>query len=318
MGWTIKTWCLQKIKNMKNLYIQCIVFLAVLSIFSCKEDKEENEKTPGPANTSVIKKAGDANLNISFLLDLSDRIDPKKYPNKSMEFYERDVAYIKSVSEAFDTHMRNKKVRQMNDQIQVFFDPEPQNNNVNAISKNLKFLINRQNASLELLDEIKNTYASKPLEIYELAINDNNFIGSDTWRFFKDKVKDYSIEEDHRNILVIFTDGYIYHENTKMKEGNKTSYITPQVIRNYGLNTKAWQEKMEKNEYGYIPATTNLQNLEVLVLGINPDPKNPYEKEVIMKYWTDWFEAMEVGRYEIKTADLPSDLDKIIKTFILK
>lgn len=302
---------------MKKIFNLSITFLIVLSSISCKNDKPEDKNETKIPTSSELKPSANENLNISFLLDLSDRINSKKYPNASMEYYLRDVAYIKSVSEAFDLHMRSKKVRQMKDQMQVFFDPEPLNSNINSISHSLKYTVDRSNASLELLDEIKNIYATKPLEIYDLAIKDNNFVGSDTWRFFKDKVKDYSISEDHRNILVIFTDGYIYHENTKMKEGNKTSYITPQVIRNYTLNTNNWEEKMEKKEYGFIPATSNLENLEVLVLGLNPDPKNPYEKEVLMKYWKDWFENMGVGRYEIKTADLPADLDKIIKAFIL-
>lgn len=284
---------------------------------SCEEDKKENQEKV--VSTDLVTKNGKGdNLNISFLLDLSDRIDPKKYPNESMQYYLRDVGYIKSVSEAFDNHLRAKKVRQMNDKIQVFFDPEPKNQNINSISKDLRYSVKRGNASLELLDEIKQTYASKPLEIYDLAIKDNLYVGSDTWKFFKTKVKDFCIEEDYRNILIILTDGYIYHQDTRMKEGNHTSYITPQIIRNNKLNDKRWKDIMTEKEFGFIPATQGLENLEILVLGINPDPKNPYEEEVIRKYWSDWFNAMEVGRYDIKTADLPSNMDKIIKEFILK
>lgn len=256
-------------------------------------------------------------LNISFLLDLSDRIDPTKYPNESMQYYLRDVAYIKSVSEAFDTHLRTKKVRQMNDKMQVFFDPEPQNQNINSISNDLRYSVERENASLEYLDKIKNAYATNPLKIYELAIRDDKYVGSDTWKFFKTKVKDFCIEDNYRNILIILTDGYIFHEDTKMKEGNLTTYLTPQEIRNYKLNDKGWEDKMVDKEFGFIPATHGLENLEILVLGINPNTKNPYEEDVIRKYWSNWFDTMEVGRYDIKTAGLPSNMDKIIKEFIL-
>ena len=286
-------------------------------MLSCADEKKEDHKE-GEFNESVATPADNENLNISFLLDLSDRINPKKYPNESMQYYLRDVAYIKSVSEAFGQHLRTKKVRQMNDKIQVYFDPEPQNPNINSISNELRFSIKRENASLELLDKIKNTYSTKPIEIYNLAIKDNQYVGSDTWKFFKTKVKDYCIEDNYRNILIILTDGYIFHKDTKMKDGNQTSYLTPQLIRSFNLNDKDWENKIEEKEYGFIPATTNLENLEVLVLGINPDPKNPYEEEVIRRYWSDWFDAMKVGRYEIKTAGLPSNMDKIIKEFILK
>ncbi|KGL62930.1 hypothetical protein PHEL85_2726 [Polaribacter sp. Hel1_85] len=199
----------------------------------------------------------------------------------------------------------------------MYFDPAPLNENINRISSQLKYHISRDNVNLELLDEIKEVYSFRPKEIYELAIEDNLYIGSDTWRFFKNKVKDYCIEENYRNILVILTDGYIYHRNTKIIEDNQTSYLTPQDIRKFKLTSRNWKERIEKENYGFIPAVENLNNLEVLVLGINPDKKNAYEQDVIVKYWNDWFKVMKVNKYEIKNAGLPSNMDKIIKDFIL-
>lgn len=293
----------------------CFIFF-LLILTSCGKDTDK-KGTQQKSNKPGDKNIRSNNLNISFLLDLSDRINPSKYPNPTMEYHLRDVAYIKSVSEAFDTHLRNKKVIQMKDNIQLFFEPEPLNQNINSISNSLKYSITRENVSLELLHNIKEVYATKPLEIYELAINDDEYVGSDTWRFFKTKVNDYCIQEGYRNILIILTDGYIYHKDSKMKEDNLTSYITPQEIRNNKLNTKDWRSIMVSKNLGFIPATDNLSNLEILVLGINPDNKNPYEEDVIMKYWRDWFNAMNVGRYDIKTSELPSNLDKVIKDFIL-
>lgn len=65
-------------------------------------------------------------------------------------------------------------------------------------------------------------------------------------------------------------------------------------------------------------ANDDLSDLEILVLGINPNNKNRYEEDVIIKYWTDWFTQMKVKKYDIKTAQLLSDLDQIIKNLILK
>lgn len=234
-----------------------------------------------------------------------------------MEFYLRDVAYIKSVSEAFYIHLEKKKVRHMNDKIQIYFDPEPLNANIDRISNDLRFNIKRENASLDLLNDVKKSYAADPQELYELAIKDNKYIGSDTWRFFKTKLKDYCIEEGYRNILVVLTDGYIYHKDTKIRDGNLTTYLTPQIIREFKLNTNNWNDRFLKGNFGFLPATENLENLEILVLGINPDKKNNFEEDVIIRYWTEWFNSMNVGRFEIKTTALPTDMDKIIKDFIL-
>ena len=300
---------------MKQINTTFLVLLVILT--ACKEDSKEYSVDIEERTDKTLKRNSNDNLNISFLLDLSDRISPDEHPNSAMEYYQRDVAYIKSVSEAFDTHLRGKKVRAMNDKIQLYFDPEPSNQNINTISNNLKYNINRKNVTLSVLDEIKNNYATSPKAIYDLAIADNKYVGSDTWRFFKSKVNDYCIEENYRNILVVLTDGYIYHKNTKIKEDNLTTYLTPSFIREVKLNNKNWEAKINDQQFGFIPAAHDLSNLEILVLGINPDNKNPYEEDLIKKYWSDWFDAMKVGRYQIKTSALPSNMDKIIKDFIL-
>src|SRR5690606_11737783 len=147
---------------MKKTYTTIITFFTLVLMLSCENDKKAQDQIEVVTKDVTTKNKKNEDLNISFLLDLSDRIDPTKYPNESMQYYLRDVAYIKSVSEAFDTHLRTKKVRQMNDKMQVFFDPEPQNQNINSISNDLRYSVERENASLEYLDKIKNAYATNP------------------------------------------------------------------------------------------------------------------------------------------------------------
>lgn len=283
-----------------------IIFLC----FSCKDNTEEEKSAEKPRPDTS------GNLNVSVLIDLSDRIDPLKYPNPTMEFYLRDVGYINSVSEAFMEHVKGKKIKQMNDRIQMYFDPAPLNPDINSISKDLKFELTKENISNGLLTKIEQSYKTAPLKLYQLAIKDNNYIGSDTWKFFQSRINDYCIEENHRNILVILTDGYIYYENSLMKEENKTSYLTPKIIADNKLNAPNWNIKLTSGNLGFINANDNLSNLEILVLGINPSPKNPYEDKVIKAYWTKWFEEMKVKRYDIRMAELPSDMDGIIKGFV--
>jgi len=122
---------------------------------------------------------------------------------------------------------------------------------------------------------------------------------------------------DHRNILIVLTDGYIYHEDKKIMEGNQSSYLVPQLVNRLKLNNKNWKETIENKENGFISTGMDLSNLEVLVLGINPSKNNPYVEDVILKYWSDWLSDMQVKKYEIETAELPSNMDKIIKEFIL-
>ncbi|MCZ4245257.1 hypothetical protein [Pedobacter punctiformis] len=259
------------------------------------------------------KKVSAQNLNISFLLDLSDRIDPKKYP----EFYQRDVQYIKSVEKAFIAHIKQKKIIQLNDQIQVYFNPEPKNPEINKLSQQLKANFDKTSSKGSILS-LDKTFSEIPIKIYQSAIKDGQFIGSDIWKFFKNNVRDYCIKDNHRNILIILTDGYMYHKDSKFLEGNKSSFITPDFIRSRKLISSDYKAIMVKNKLGFIPVTNNLKDLEIIVLGINASKKNPYEEDVINQYWADWFRAMNVKKFYIKSADLPANLDPVIQKIILE
>jgi len=297
---------------MKNTLKTLAIFLLLVSTFSCKQDSDKEEKEIANKTPAV------ENYNISILLDLSDRISLAKNPNPTMEYYQRDLGYIKSVSEAFTQHLRSKRIRQIDDRMQLFFNPEPQDPEINSISKNLRITIDKNNASKEILNSINTNYASKTAKIYDSAIKDNNYVGSDIWSFFDSKVQDQCIESGYRNILIILTDGYMFYESSVTKDKNRTSYITSKLIKNNGLNSSDWSKKIQDQDFGFIKAGDNLSNLEVLVLGINPVKNNPYEEKVIKAYWTKWFTEMKIKHFEIKNADLPSNMDKIIKDFILK
>lgn len=297
---------------MKNTLKTIALFLLLVSAFSCKKDSEIEKKE------TVSKIPAVENYNISILIDLSDRISLKKNPNPTMEYYQRDLGYIRSVSEAFTNHLRVKKTMQINDKMQLFFNPEPLNPKINSIADKLKIVINKNNVSLKLLNSINTNYASQTSKIYDSAIKDNNYVGSDIWSFFDDKVKDQCIEAKYRNILVILTDGYMFYEGKIIKEANRTTYITPELIRKNGLNNKDWEKKLKDQDFGFIKAGSDLSNLEVLVLGINASRNNPYEEKVIKAYWNKWFAEMKIKHFEVKNADLPSNMDKIIKDFILK
>ena len=142
-------------------------------------------------------------------------------------------------------------------------------------------------------------------------------MGSDIWGFFKNKVKDYCIKDKHRNVLFILTDGYMFHKDSKFSEVNKTSYLTPELLKSMKLNTSDFKNKIEDKGFGFIKANDDLNNLEVIILGINPEKGNPFEADVIKTYWQNWLNEMNVQKYQVKDADLPSNLEPIIKNIIL-
>ena len=309
---------------MRNSYLIILALAFILT--SCKNDsKNENigevastpKYTPNSDCPDYLAKEKHNNLNISVLLDLSDRIEAPKT-------IEKDTAYLKSLAEAFIQHIDGKKSILLEDRMQLFFNPEPSSSKINEIAERLNIVFTKD-ASVNLINDTKELYSEKPYELYELAKTDangekSNYPGSDIWRFFKDNVRDYSIDNCHRNVLVILTDGYMYYEKTQMTEGNRTSYLTPNSLKRLNLIKSSWKAEMEEKDLGFIPANQNLENLEVLVLGINSlNDENPYAPDIIEAYWSKWFEEMGItkDRYKIKQAVIPSSMEKVISDFII-
>jgi len=300
--------------NAKIYLIMSFITISILISCSGEQKKEKNRET------SVVEQKinKNENLNISVLLDLSDRINPTKYPNPSMEFYKRDLGYIESISKGFEKHIRSKPVKQINDQIQVYFEPEPLDAEINNLARGLKMSFTKDAITKGDIQQVSSQFTSISEKIYDLAINDKEYIGSDIWGFFKNKVNDYCIKPDHRNILFILTDGYMFHKDSKFLEQNKTSYLTPELVRSLKLNTPKFKELIEKNGYGFVKANDDLSALEVVILSVNPARGNPFENDVISAYWTGWLQDMKVKSPIMKpmSAALPSDLDPIIQKYI--
>ncbi|MEW2923098.1 hypothetical protein AB1A65_16630 [Muricauda sp. ANG21] len=198
---------------------------------------------------------------VSFLFNVLD---------KHIEFYQRDIGYLESVAQSYEWYLLNKKVIKIDDKILVFIDPEPSDLAFNRKIGQLKTHFTKQNVNKNSILRVPEKYGNISKLIYESAIGDNNYVGSDIWSFFKNKVDDYCLDEGYRNIVVILTDGYMYHKDAKMEEDNRTSYLIPQLVKSNILNTADWQKRMEDKDLGFILANKDLSNLEVLVLGINP------------------------------------------------
>lgn len=298
-----------------------LLLLILLLMVSCKKDQHNDShsitKLSQPttdACADYIQQNKQQNLNINILLDLSDRIEKEGQ-------LEKDLAYIQSLSKIFNAHVEKKRLVLLYDKIEVFFEPQPKGNDINELTKQLKVAYVKGVSKNEWLPKTATLYTDIPKQLYTLTQErsvQEGYPGSDTWRFFKEHVKDYCIEDCYRNVLVILTDGFMYHENSKISDGKgKYSYLTPKLLKELGLNTYNWKDKVASKGYGFIPATQGLEDLEVLVIGVSGDlKKNPHTNDIITAFWEEWFTAMGVQKYKIKDAGNPADIEKVIAEFI--
>ena len=228
---------------MKSITSLFITIIFTVLIASCNNDNQkvttENDCVP------VKKLSGERkNLNISIFLDLSDRISPTFNPNPAMEYWERDLGYINSISEAFEVHLRNKKTVLIGDNIKLFMHPLPKGiSNINNIVKSLDKSFTRENATLKNICSISNDYNQFSNLIYSKTLEEkepfaqqgkDDYPGSDIFDFFKYKAKDYCIREGHRNILFILTDGYMFMSGTNNKNtDNKSNYVLSKKLSEF-------------------------------------------------------------------------------------
>lgn len=301
---------------MKNI-LSFITALFISFLFvQCGNDNKNGEQQ-GKENTNASSQ--DKQLNITFLLDLSDRIDPEKYPN-SPEHYQRDIAIINEFVSAFKSDMEKKGGYKAKGKMKVIFSPQPQDANINKIASELNIDLSNVDVKEKknVFENVSESFVKNLETIYQTTIQNKNYIGSDVWRFFKNDVKDYAIsnDENDRNILVILTDGYLYHANSKDQQGNRSAYILPETIRTNKLHENNWRETFESGDFGFITTRQDLDNLEVLVLEVNPIKTRLSDEDVIKAYFEKWFKEMKIKKFEIYNTDLPSNTKLRIEKFL--
>ena len=311
-----------------QLFLKISILLIIL--YSCKPAIDLKDKRVGEAESSVVPHptTTDRQLNINVLWDLSDRIDPQINP-ASPEHYERDIEDIKNITAFFKKDMEKRGAYKAKGKIRIFFTPPPENARINAIAGNLTCDLSSYTGDgankkkKEVYDSIENRFQRNANEIYQITQSNNKakkqWDGSDIWRFFKNDVKDYCIEAsgNYRNILIILTDGYIFHKDSKDKTRNRTAYILPEILKPF-RNNPSWQNLFAQGDYGLISTRKDLQNLEVLILEITPSKGYKNDEDLIKAYLGKWFEEMGIPKlnYVSYNTDLPAYTKKKIDGFL--
>jgi hypothetical protein len=305
---------------MKSKTLSLTIF-AFLFIGCGSDDQKPNENK----TTSVLGTKTKKQLNINILWDLSDRIDPTKNPS-SPQHYQKDIEIIKLMTELFKKDMDAKGAYMSRGKIRVFFTPSPSDENINSIAQNLSkdlSIYTGEGASREkkkVYDAITSEFVDNSNKIYALTIENNkvkkDWDGSDIWRFFKNDA-DKVIDPDtaYRNILVILTDGYIYHKDSKGVNGLRTQFILPETLKPF-RNKNNWQQIFEANDYGLMSTEKSLPNLEVLVLEVSPTKGNRNDEEYIKAYLTKWFKEMNIKKFQVFGTDLPTYTKGRIQSFL--
>lgn len=300
---------------MKHLFIITILAFSMVACGGKNNVSDSNNGTNrnNAGNSKISKKQGQ--LNISILLDLSDRISPQINANAQ----KNDIENIKTITEFFKSNMTSLGAYNAKGKIRIFFSPPPVSSDINSmVSKLIIDCSKMDNKGRKgVYDNITELYSQNLEKIYRQTIATSAWEGSDIWRFFKNDVKDFCIQKDpnYRNILIIFTDGYLYHSQSVINDKNRFSYLTNTNLKQY--RKQDWKQMIERNNFGIKTERNDLNNLEVLVLEIKAEsPNNKVDEDIMSYLWKKWFKEMSVSNYEVYSSDLPANTKTRIENFL--
>ena len=271
----------------KILIIGALILGAIIVVYICKgSDGPVVESESGSNSVPPVVKDGP--LNLSVFVDLSDRITKEK---DHMKQDDKDKIILKELAKKF-YNKNAKKFSQSEDAFQIVFYPAP--DGAQTFAKDLYLDLSHLNSIPEKRNALLNFQESLSVgvdSLYASALRAGEFWGSDIWGYFsKDKVKDLH-KNGCRNVLIIITDGYIFDDNNKIKDGKNYSYILPQTLSISGS--------------GLIPCKITHPDFEVYVIECNANPKTDFTK---MKSILDkWFKEMGIEEIDIQESDIPTN-----------
>jgi len=309
---------------MKLLKSKVLVYCLLLLSFSCEKTKEER----------VFKNIITEHLNIIITPDLSNRVKANLYP-KPMN----DIDLIGSIFNDYypDLYEYNHRTSGQKDALNLIFT------NANIITEyNYKgdFVIDINKKETENKLYLKTfdgteTQFQKESRAFVASIDDLyqktkiKPAGADISSFFKNKlntvvkkdvfksVDKYNITNKYRNILVLFTDGYIeaglYGKGNCI--GNSCYFLDGVRIRNFRKDYKtngkgkSLEAFFKENNYGILPVENdNLKHVEVFVCELYDRSLNkrtgsqtvvPNDLDIIKVFWKDWLTKSKFKKFKL-------------------
>ncbi len=282
-----------------------LIFVLVLFASSCTENKKNK-------NTDEYKQ-----FNITILLDLSDRIIQKNQPSQ----IEKDIKSIMTVVQFFKEQIVMKGTQNSDDKIRVLFYPQISDSKIPEIAQNLNIDLGKLNtrSKKQIFAEIDTMFSKNLLHLYQIATTQSVFKGSDLYNFFKYRVEDDCIIKDKntKNILLVYTDGYLFSENQQITDSNRFTYIAPKSKHiSIFRNNPNWENVFVEENYGFLSIDKDLSNLQIIMLEFAPFEEYPRDFEILSRYWDKWFGEMNVKKAKYIKSDLPSTNNAILNRYL--
>lgn len=282
----------------------CVVISTLIMISGCK-------KKPEPAYTNVYVN----DYNILLVPDLSNRINPAVHPKPTNDL---DLIYTILDHTTDLLKLQNRTTNVLDTYTLDFINRGILNENVvEAKDVELNFrrfkgkLLEASEYQRKVLEHDINTFKKKTKEVYDYALAHPS--GSDIWNYFNETVIPKTLPEQgettdlpgnhlrlvkkNRNVVVLFTDGYI--ENTNKTPGYMLNQEMIEQIRKAYKTSKATNLAafiQSQPQFHIKPTENDLSDLHIIIFEMmdrSLDPNgvavhHPTDFQILKVLWTKW------------------------------
>ncbi len=153
-----------------------LIVLVISSFFVISRGSKDNSQIEENKKTTV-KKDIKKQLNITFLLDLSDRIEPNKYP-ANPQHWERDIAIINEFVQVFKADLMKKKNFHFKGKMKVLFSPVPKDAGINEIAQKLEVnsAVMKPAEKTAMYRELEHSFTENLKSIYKKTLETKQYV----------------------------------------------------------------------------------------------------------------------------------------------
>jgi hypothetical protein len=287
---------------MTTKLIHLLTAIIFAGLLSCHKSPQQAE-TASPI----------AKHNFIVLLDLSDRL---LTPNQ----VERDKEIIRTVFYLFKAKVKEHLYIKSQDEFKIILAPQ-KNMSVELLEMQNQLRVNLEklpiNKKKSAVDKMEKDLEQTLTDLYGLAMQNKkvstDFFGADIWQYFNEDLQS-DLQKDGQNHLFVLTDGYMAFENYDhaLKQGNRHSSCKFMAE----LRGNDWENKFDKGDYGIITPRQKYQNLNVMILEINPKGEFLNEYDLLQKTWRKWLNEMEIREVEIYKISPIKKLQEKMSSFL--
>ncbi|WP_282036468.1 hypothetical protein [Saccharicrinis aurantiacus] len=322
--------------NKKSLLIGLAISVIGLAFLGLRASSSSDKKE---AKLTTEEATGIYHYNFLIVPDLSNRVDMKIHP-KPIDDQEIISSVLSMIDEVLreghrDTDQKDSyNVSFLNKGLILMYNIDKDNLDIDFADfdtqyQRIGYIKAREGYENNNLNTDIRKFEDECDKMYAEAVKNTD--GADIWSFFNTGIGDsnvkspeepfefngHSFQEKYRNIIVLFTDGYMESGLSKTAAKGTSKNLSYDLSQS---RIKAFREEFKKsgmsdmktffneNEYGIVPVENEyLKDIEVIVMELYDRSLTetgnatvyPTDNDIIELFWNDWLTKSGVKRFEL-------------------